>query len=191
MPRIDAPTVAEHHARKRADIVDAAVSILASEGAAAVTPAAVAAEAGLARSSIYQYYDSTGALVGAAVIETFHRAIADLRASVAQAAAPPERVRAYVGASLATAVQGHLPTMSYAALDLPEDCVTGIAQLHADLVAPLVDALTDAGVGDPEGTAGLISGAVLSAATRVQHGEPAEQVAASLGDFVLRGAGLA
>ena len=49
MPRITAPTLAEHQARQRDALVEAAVAILATEGVAAATPAAVGARAGLAR----------------------------------------------------------------------------------------------------------------------------------------------
>ena len=61
MPRIDAPTVAEHHAQRRAALLAAAEELLAEQGVEAVTPAAVGARAGLARSSVYQYFSSSPA----------------------------------------------------------------------------------------------------------------------------------
>ena len=73
MPRIDAPTVAEHSAQRRAAIVDAAVDLLGREGITGVTPAAVASAAGLARSSVYQYFASTDALVAAGVEGSLQR----------------------------------------------------------------------------------------------------------------------
>jgi len=104
MPKIDAPTVVEHHARRRAAIVSAAVDLLGADGAGAVTPAAVAAVAGLARSSVYLYYPSTGALVGAAVEEVFRRALADLTEAMAGARTPEARVTAYVDAGIDAAM---------------------------------------------------------------------------------------
>ena len=53
MPRITAPTVAEHHAKQRRALLDAARDLLAETGAEP-SMAAVARRAGLARSSIYQ-----------------------------------------------------------------------------------------------------------------------------------------
>ena len=41
MPKIAAPTLAEHHAQRRAAILAAATGLLQREGAPAVTPAAV------------------------------------------------------------------------------------------------------------------------------------------------------
>ena len=56
MPRIEAATVAEHNAMRRRQVVDAAAEVLGDVGVGGFTPAAVAKRAGLARSSMYQYY---------------------------------------------------------------------------------------------------------------------------------------
>ncbi len=52
MPRIDAPTVAEHHQMRRAALMAAAGDLLATQGVESVTLGAVGAAAGLARSSV-------------------------------------------------------------------------------------------------------------------------------------------
>ncbi len=82
MPKINAPTVAEHRDQRRAALVHAGRDILASQGADAVTPAAVGAAAGIARSSVYQYFDSSVALLAAIVEESFPNATATLRDAV-------------------------------------------------------------------------------------------------------------
>src|ERR1044071_5681440 len=58
MPRIDAPTVAEHRANQERALLDAARAVLLAHGPQAVTPATVGAAAGLARSSVYKYFRS-------------------------------------------------------------------------------------------------------------------------------------
>ena len=58
MPRISAPTVAQHRMRQRDALLHAATELLVSGGLSAVTPAAVGAAAGLARPSVYQYFSS-------------------------------------------------------------------------------------------------------------------------------------
>lgn len=184
MPRIAAPTVAEHHARRQADLVEAAVRLMAREGVAAVTPAAVASAAGLARSSVYQYYPSTGALIGAAVIETFHRALAVITAAVDAQPEPADRVSAYVVASIDAAASGHLPTAAFPAGDLPQECREGIVRLHGELLEPLVSAIAALGVHDPSGTAALVQGVVRAAAGRVERGEPVESVCSAAQAFV-------
>ncbi len=190
MPKIDAPTVAEHHARRRSAIVSAAADVLGADGADAVTPAAVAARAGLARSSVYQYYASTGALLGAAVEEVFHRTTEDLRSATDRARSPEARVTAYVEASLDAAVSGHFPPGSYHAGALPAETAARLHGLHEELAEPLVSALGAAGVRDAAGIAGLIGGAVSAAAVQIGHGEPEATVRRRLRAFVRRAAGL-
>ncbi len=191
MPKIDAPTVVEHHARKRAAIVSAAVELLGADGAGAVTPAAVAAAAGLARTSVYQYYPSTGALVGAAVEEVFRRALADLTEAMAGARTPGARVTAYVDASLAAALHGHFPQGTYHGSELTAETQERVHRLHDALVDPLVAALRDAGVPDAVGVAGLVGGVVNAAAVQVQHGEPVPRVRRRVRAFVRGAIGLA
>ena len=58
MPKISAPTVAEHRVRQRDALLHAATELLVDGGVSAVTPAAVGAAAGLARPSVYQYFSS-------------------------------------------------------------------------------------------------------------------------------------
>ena len=127
MPRINAPTLAEHQVQRRADVVGAAVDLLIGSGPAAVTPAAVAAAAGLARSSVYQYFPSTGALVAVAVEQAFARATAALGAALAEAGTPGDRVSAYVDAALDAAIDGHRPMASLAGADLPAECRDRVA----------------------------------------------------------------
>lgn len=184
MPKIDAPTVAEHHALRQAAIVEAAVEVLATEGAAALTPAAVAGAAGLARSSVYQYFASTGALVAAAVEETFRRSQVGVDLALATAGGPAERIAAYVDASLSAALAGHSPMAAYAGLDLPAECAARVRELHQALVAPLVDALAEQGVADARGVAELIGGVIAAAATQVQRGEDVTVVGARARAFV-------
>ncbi len=57
VPKIEAPTVAEHHAMRRAAILDAATQLLSREGVQAVTPAAVARSICRAKNS---YIAATG-----------------------------------------------------------------------------------------------------------------------------------
>lgn len=171
VPRIDAPTVAEHAARRRAAIVKAATELLVLSGPQAVTPAAVAGAAGLARSSVYQYFPSTGSLVAIAVEEAFSRALARLVESLATAHTPAERVAAYVDAALDAAIEGHRPMSSLDLGSLPPQCRDRVAELHASLLAPLVDALAEAGSDDASAVAGLVNAVVVAAAGQVVNGE--------------------
>ena len=69
MPKIQAPTLALHRELRRQQLMSAALELALSNGADSITVAAVAAKAGLARSSIYEYFASSADLVADLVIE--------------------------------------------------------------------------------------------------------------------------
>ena len=58
MPKIDAPTVREHHAMVKAKLIAATEEILHENGPEGLSAGAVARRAGIARNSIYRYVDS-------------------------------------------------------------------------------------------------------------------------------------
>ncbi|MBK8867846.1 MAG: TetR/AcrR family transcriptional regulator [Actinomycetales bacterium] len=190
MPRIDAPTVAEHNAMRRRQVVDAAALVLSEVGAAAFTPAAVAKQAGLARSSMYQYYPSTDALLGAAVAEMLERSRDRMIAAVAAADTPAERVTAYVREAIDDATSGHATIPDLSGMHMPEVCREGVRALHDELLAPLREALQDAEVDNPEMASVLVRGLVNAAVSAAKHGAPREALTTATIDFVLRGVGL-
>ena len=190
MPRIDAPTVAEHNAMRRRQVVDAAALVLSEVGAAAFTPAAVAKQAGLARSSMYQYYPSTDALLGAAVAEMLERSRDRMIAAVAAADTPAERVTAYVREAIDDATSGHATIPDLSGMHMPEVCREGVRALHDELLAPLRAALQDAEVDNPEMASVLVRGLVNAAVSAAKHGAPREALTTATIDFVLRGVGL-
>lgn len=175
---------------RRSAILQAAMTLLTNDGAAAVTPASVAGVAGLARSSVYQYYASTGALIGASVEETFHRSLAAVEAAMRRARTPRGRLTSYVDASLEAAMAGHEPTMAYAGVELPPEFQVRLAELHAALTRPLLDALHENGVRDASGVAELIRGVIVAGARQVREGETAAVVRARVRRFVLASLGL-
>ncbi len=56
MPRISAPTIAEHVARQEAAILDAAADLFAERGVVGTEMADIAEAVGIARSSLYRYF---------------------------------------------------------------------------------------------------------------------------------------
>src|SRR4029077_11957642 len=73
MPRIEADTVAQHRARQRAALLRAAEQVLIEDGYENLAFAAVARRAGLARSSVYEYFTSRDDLVAALVADVLPR----------------------------------------------------------------------------------------------------------------------
>lgn len=186
MPRIDAPTLAEHQALRRQALVEAAAHLLGTDGPAAVTPAAVAARAGLARTSTYQYFPSTAALISAAAEERFSAIRAAVVAAVDPAAPAGKRIGAYVGALFDQAVTSLVGMEGVMSLPLPEECRSRLRQLHSEVLAPMVAAMEQAGVLDPAGTVLMVNGAVQAAARRVAEGADHDTVRDGVVRFVER-----
>lgn len=177
MPKIAAATVAEHRAMRARQVVDAAVDLLTTDGPPAVTPAAVAERAGLARTSIYQYAGSGAELVALAVEDLFVRAGAALTEAVTAAGPDPgARLEAIVRTVLEGAAAGHSPNHAVDVEALPPAQRARLAELHGALMAPAEDAIADAGVAQPRAVAGLAWGAINGAVALVEHGQPLEQV---------------
>jgi len=148
MPRIDAPTVAEHHARQRRALLDAARAHLAETGQAP-SMTAVGRRAGLARSSVYQYFDSPEALLHAVVTDVFPDWASQVRHKVDEAGSPGERVWAYVEANIALFASSEQAVAEALARVVDPAVLRGPMQdFHAQLQIPLREALED--LGEPE-----------------------------------------
>lgn len=177
MPRIDAPTVAEHHGLRRAALVRAATELLATGGVDAVTLGAVGSATGLARSSVYQYFDSAPALLAAVVEDVFPRSTERLRAAVDRAASPRDRIDAYLTTALDLATDpAHLSLYALAGTGLPDECRARITELHEAQLAPLRDAVRGLGVPDPALSTRLVLGVLQAATQAVVAGAPRARV---------------
>ncbi len=181
MPKIDAPTVAEHRDQRRAALVRAGREILAEQGADAVTPAAVGAVAGIARSSVYQYFDSSDALLAAIIEDSFPEATVALRAAVDAAPTPAVKITAYVSTALDLATQPeHRSFDAAATAELPAVLRARVDALHREQYAPLIDALNEAGTTDAVLAAQLVGGLLTASVRAVSAGSDIERVRAAL-----------
>ena len=108
MPKIDAPTVAEHRAQVSARLVDAAEEILRRDPGGPLSAKKVSAAAGIARNSIYRYVDSVDDLRGMVVGRHLPNWMAAVDEAVAAAVDPRERIVTWVRANLDEAAStGH------------------------------------------------------------------------------------
>ena len=172
MPRIDAPTVAEHHVMRRASLLAAGIEILADAGPAGLTHSALGEAAGIARTSVYQYFPSRDELVEAVIDHAFAAASAHLTATVVRSASPVESVVAYVTHAVARASDATHRVFA----SIPGDRLTPpqsqkLDELHRAALAPLRDALTALGVPDPSLTASLIDAMIQAASRLILAGE--------------------
>ncbi len=173
MPKISAPTVAQHRVRQRDALLHAATELLVSGGVSAVTPAAVGAAAGLARPSVYQYFSSGADILAAVIEDVFPRANESLRAALEGANGPAETLDAYVRETLRLTADGaHRPAAALAAAQLPDECLARLRELHREQAAPLLDALQMLGVSELRLTAQLLGGVIEAAMRAIERGEP-------------------
>jgi AcrR family transcriptional regulator len=171
MPKISAATVAEHRAQQQAALIRSAVDVLVEQGAAAVTPATVGARAGLARSSVYQYFPSGAAILASIVESSFADADRAVEHALHGLDDPAERIAAYITAELRLAEQGaHRPASALMRADLPPECQDRVRELHHQHAAPLLAAITDCGTPDPQLTAQLVAGLLQAAVAVVDAG---------------------
>ena len=181
MPKITAATVAEHHSKQRETVFRAAMEILVAQGAGAVTPAAVGARAGLARSSVYLYFPSTAALLAALVEDAFTQWDAAIAVALDRAATADERIEAYIRATLQLAAEGsHRAATALMQADLPAPCRARLRELHERVNAPLAAAVAETGVEDPALITRLLGGLLRAGMTAVEEGSPLEPVTAAV-----------
>lgn len=177
MPRISAPTVAEHRVRQRDALLHAATELLVQGGVNAVTPAAVGAAAGLARPSVYQYFSSGADILASVIEDSFPRANEALRVALESANGPAEQLDTYVRVSLRLARDGaHRPAAALAAAQLPDECMARLRELHHEQAAPFLHALEELGTPELELTAQLLGGVLEAAMRAIESGSPLDAV---------------
>lgn len=167
MPRIQAPTVAEHRAQQRRAILDAARAHLAEEGHAP-SLAQVGVRANLARSSVYEYFGSRDELLAGVVADVFPGWAEQVVRSAQSATTPGEQVWAYVEANMrlfASSEQAVARALSQVvdAAVLAEP----LKQFHESLQKPLVAALRAHGEAQPQLMADVIGSMLVRASQDV------------------------
>lgn len=177
MPKISAPTVAEHRAAQRAALLRAAEALVHEAGVPGVTPRAVAERAGLARSSFYEYFGSRDDVLAAVAIDAFQRWDAEVEEAL-QGVPAGDRLRAYVEVTLRMTADGrHDIAATLQQADLSPSSYDDIMALHDTLLRPLTAVLEEAGVPDLGVHVALAQGLLNAGVQLVTHGADAEAVA--------------
>ena len=189
MPRISAATVAEHRLAQRKALLKAAAELVVSEGAAAVTPTSVAERAGMARTSVYDYFPSREDLLVAVALDAFEQWGRDLIAYLDGVPAGLPRLRRYIDATMGMAADGrHMLATAFGGIELSPESAREIAAMHDGLQGPLVDVITEAGFDDPVADAPYVQALISAGVVRVAHGEPADEAAERIYRFIVDGA---
>ena len=106
MPKIDAPTVAEHRDQRRAALLAAGQDLVITGGPSAVTMTAVAARAGLSRTAVYEYFASTQDLLAAVLGERMAAWTVEVDEALQNVDDPESKLTIYVQVSLGLITDG-------------------------------------------------------------------------------------
>lgn len=93
VPKIWGETVADHKDRLRATIVEAVVALVAERGRTDVTMSAVAERVGIARATLYNYFDDIDQILATYVVGQYDRQHAVLDERLADVVDPLEELR--------------------------------------------------------------------------------------------------
>jgi AcrR family transcriptional regulator len=177
MPKIAAPTLAEHRARQRGALVAAARQLLIDGGYTSLTFSALAERTGLARPTVYSYFRSKEDLVIALCETEFPAVAAETERAVGRADTPRDQIAAFVRAQLRVAQQRRY-RIAHAIANAPlsDEARRRIMALHRELMPSAVPIFTRAGHPQPVLAATLLQGLINAAVTVIDSGEPPRRV---------------
>jgi AcrR family transcriptional regulator len=188
MPKIHAPTLAQHRELRRQQLMSAAMELAIAGGAESITVAAVASKAGLARSSIYEYFASSADLVADLVIEELDYYTGRLAEAIAGATEPFERIELWISESLRYVADGrHMLVKSLNTINTPDERKEEIVMGHRRMLAPLQQSLAETGIVDVRGAAALLASVTDAASIRIDAGNEAELEIQNAVNFALAG----
>ncbi len=172
MPRIDAPTVREHHDLQRDAILDAVGAILADEGYDGVELAAVGQRVGLARTSLYRYARDKDGLIAQWLERAFGPAMAEAESVLGASGPPAERLVTWLDGQLEFAAKprdGAAARLMAEFDHLPDSIQALVIDGHRPLRDVLAATVAEALDGQPNRAPALVLAlidAIAAAATR-------------------------
>lgn len=142
MPRISAPTVAEHRVMVQQQLVDASEQILRSGKPDALTASAVSSAVGIARNSIYRYVDSVDDLRGLVLARHLPAWLDAVESELSTVEDPAERIAVWVRANVEQAARsGHGWLMGLGQTTVPSEATIKVMETaHAIMRDVLAEA---------------------------------------------------
>ena len=174
-PKIQAATIVEQRAMRQRQLIDAALAIALESGAASITVGAVAQRAGLARSSIYEYFSSSADLIADLVIEELALYQKRLSQAVIGTQDPYQHIELWIAEALQYVVDGrHMLIKSLNAATIPEFRRDEISQGHRNLMTTISAPLQEIGLTDIRGAMSYLQNTIEAASVRIESGSDAE-----------------
>jgi len=196
-PKIQAATVVEQRQMRQRQLIDAALAIALESGAANITVAAVAKRAGLARSSMYEYFSSSADLIADLVIEELALYQKRLAQAVKGTEDPYQHLELWIAEALQYVVDGrHMLIKSLNATAIPDFRRDEISQGHRNLMTTISAPLQDIGLTDIRGAMSYLQNTIEAASVSIESGSDSEleirsaQIYAIAGLRALSGAGV-
>ena len=196
-PKIQAATVVEQRQMRQRQLIDAALAIALESGAANITVAAVAKRAGLARSSMYEYFSSSADLIADLVIEELALYQKRLAQAVKGTEDPYQHIELWIAEALQYVVDGrHMLIKSLNAAAIPDFRRDEISQGHRNLMTTISAPLQEIGLTDIRGAMNYLQNTIEAASVRIESGSDSEleihsaQIYAIAGLRALSGAGV-
>jgi AcrR family transcriptional regulator len=188
MPRINTSNLVEQREWRRSQLIGAAAAIALESGSEAITVSAVAQRAGLARTSVYEYFGSSAELVADLIIEELSGFTNILNAAVEPTDTPEEAIAQWINSALLYIADGrHLLAKALSATSLPINRSAEIGAAHRALLAPLTSALTQFGVKDLNYALSMIQSLTDAATKRIENGNNAESEISKTTAFCIAG----
>jgi AcrR family transcriptional regulator len=167
MPKIEAPTVAEHRAQVQVRLVDATEQLM--RAGQPLTAAAVASGAGIARNSIYRYVASVDELRDLVVTRYLPHWLDAVNAKLAAAGSAEERISVWVHANLRQAADsGHGWLMAATRPSVTQVSGGAVDRAHLDMRATVGEDWLEVTGGDKQraAVATALTVAILEAGFR-------------------------
>jgi AcrR family transcriptional regulator len=189
MPKISTPDLASHRDWRRNQLIAAATEIAIEGGSASISIAAVAARAGLSRTSVYEYFASSQDLVADLLIEELNNFSELLKESIADQSDPVTALKIWIETSLNYVGDGrHLLAKSLHATTLPRERNAEIAAAHRQMLAPLSKTFAALGITDTARALSQLQATTDVATRRIESGAAtAKDEIAVTTDFYISG----
>lgn len=185
MPKIAAQTVAENRELRRNALIDAATRLIEIRGSAKFSVADIAAQVGLSRSAVYEYYRSSADLVADVLVDELLTWTDLIVSAVTKAPDAQSKIATWIRTNLDYAASGrHALVRAAGTVELPPTRRAQIGTLHQNLVAPLRDAVNASG--QDQVVVSYIWGVTQAAIDRIEAGADAVTEAASAIAFCTR-----
>jgi AcrR family transcriptional regulator len=188
VPKLIEATLAEHRAHQRGALLYVAFDLLTEGGYPAMTFSALAARTGLARPSVYSYFQSRDDLAVAVCERELPHWLESVQAAMDAVTGPEDKVVAYIGCQLELAASGmHDLANVLGRAPLSSDARARIRAIHDRFGPKVADVLGELGVPRTTQIATLVQGVVNAGLQRISAGDELAAVTADVVALVLGG----